>query len=188
MRFLLVLAFLITRSLALAPEEVQGMWRGLREDDPTSEAEYFFGADGRMEIRMRFDILGLGRAHADVHGDWKVNGEAIDGRITSGWAEFEGASPEPIIPETEFTPLEAEIGAGEPRSLKLTDCDFGECSVTELRYVGPSEAFSLPEVGGNTGVHRVAGRREISRSPSGRLSMKVKSGTRYFDLMGRPSR
>ena len=92
MRFLLALAFLSASSLALDPEEVQGMWRGLREDDPTSEAEYFFGADGRMEIRMRFDILGMGRAHADVFGDWKVNGEAIDGRITSGWAGFIVAS------------------------------------------------------------------------------------------------
>lgn len=156
--------------------------------DPASEAEFFFGADGRMENRFRVEYSGFGSGLANLFGVWKVNGEAIEGKVTSGWSVFSGESPEPIEPDTEFTALQAEIVAGEPRTLKLTDCEDGGCSTTELRYVGSGKAFTLPVVNANTGIRRGAGRLVLSRSHSGRLSMKVKAGSRYYDLMGRPGR
>lgn len=186
MRYWITSLLLIANVMALETKDVVGMWKGRFVEMEGSQVEISFGQDGQMEMRASGNMFGLANFRLNGFGLWAVKGESIDTKSSGGWIAFDDDPAEALDVDTEFVPNPTVIIPGNPRKMRITDCDSpDECVTQELEYVGAAKQFTLPPVSDNTSIKRLAGKVEIRRTPAGKVSMRVKVGGRSFDLTGR---
>jgi hypothetical protein len=192
MRICLLMLGLAIGSYALTPQDIQGMWKGTIEGDPTSVVEMFFGTDGKTEMRMKASFLGLTEIKMNGLGDWTVNGDTVYVRSTGGYMQFGTEPPEPL--DTDPVPVgqKTTLIPGNPRKLQMEDCEDGDCIIQEVSYVGAAKTFTLPPTGPGasiwSGKARFESAQGIPVNGTGRSALRVFKNGRAFDLMGRPAR
>lgn len=187
MRACQLLLALAIGSYALTTQDINGMWRGAVQGDPTSQVEMFFGTDGKTEMRMKANFLATDFKMNGL-GDWTVNGDTVYVRSTGGYIQFGTESPEPL--DTDPTPVgqKTTLFPGNPRKIQIEDCEGGDCTVQELSFVGAAKAFILPPTGPGGSIRSVKARFESAKGHTGRVSMLIFQDGRTFDLMGRSPR
>lgn len=183
MRLLATTLFCISNLLALQKSDVVGMWKvTTTQDSSTTQEEFFFTADGGMELRSESQTV-LGDLKTDVSGAWTVQGDSVYGKITSGWV----ASPfgvEAITPQDTFKGQKAELIAGNPKKIRITDCS-DSCTVQDMIYVGAAKQFTLPVVNASTSVRLAARKPAFRRSGPDNSVMRLLRGRAAFDARGR---
>lgn len=187
MRTCLFLLGLAVGSFALTPEDLHGMWKGAIEGEPTSVVEMYFGTDGKTEMRMKASFL-----FTDIKmnglGDWTVVGDTVYVRSTGGYLQFGEDPPEPL--DTDPVPVgqHTTLIPGNPKKIRIEDCEDGDCLVQELAFVGTAKTFTLPPTGPGASIRMAKGRIESAQGRPGRPTLRVIKDGRAFDLIGRPAR
>jgi hypothetical protein len=174
---------LAAQAQALTNADLLGLWRLQDHEGPGSVMEIWYAEDGRRELRTFATYEGIGEHKLHLLGTWNVSGDKVVETTDGGWISFDGEVSE-IVPEKTSTSSAVELVAGEPRKIKITDCDGQLCVTREFTHVSAAKDFSLEDLGATTAVRR-ARRAAVRLRGSGRLGPLVHFGGRAFDLRGR---